>query len=598
LEVEPTLGVDVVEEEKEDEEILLLRYDNPASIQRFVARLTVASSWSQLDWDSDTCMNLSLQYDAYLRALSTNPSLCRPELLKSETVLLALKVLTKSRMNRDQLASTLRSWERILGSTNRTDLTDHLSLRLLSANAKAGQVGRVLALLRLRGDRNFPPRPREFQLAVRSIRIAQRQHRERNLFLGDSAPPQQPSMPSRSNNSPLVRPPLAATSLSPTATASALVATPLDDPTRWLDAILLNMKTRNVCLTAQLASQMVWCYASGYTGRATHHFYRVKRRPLPAAAGMDDEADTKDPGDGEVIRSTAISSMPVRHYWDRASRTYERRYTKVHMEYNSCMPPFYKVPSLVGRQTLQYQSPRQPFYPVDDSATHHPGRTKLDMEENPGYSAALSAAFEFAASVRLGAAGHPGIEWNASCVAALVASCVSRGALWRAMQILDDADRDQEAGGPSITSYNILLTGLARVGDVRTMQDVTGRLLSAGLTPNSSTVRAVVTGLLNLGDVSSAITVVQDSFNQHCVLPPVPTLVTILEHSLASDRLFEAKRCLYFVQQLWKWSATPYHSPELAAFMRRIQSHPQLQRRALEGLFAYFGHCLGDADFI
>jgi hypothetical protein len=70
-----------------------------------------------------------------------------------------------------------------------------------------------------------------------------------------------------------------------------------------------------------------------------------------------------------------------------------------------------------------------------------------------------------------------------------------------------------------------------------------------------------------------------------------------MEHCLARDMVFEAKRCVYFVQQLWKWTPTPYHSPEMAAFMDRIQSHPQLQRSALEGLFAYFGYRLDDSDF-
>jgi pentatricopeptide repeat protein len=388
-------------------------------------------------------------------------------------------------------------------------------------------------------------------------------------------------------------------------------AMPLDDPTRWLDAILLNMKSRKVPLTPQLASQMLWCYSSGYTGKATHHFYRVKRRPLPGAVVVS--ADESPDDNVETAHSCYASTgstpgftteMPVRRYWDRENRIFERRYTKVHLEHNSCSPPFYKVPSLVGRQSLQYQAKSQHVpQELDRSANNpfpsdHRGLTKLDMEQDPGYSPALNAAFEFASSVRLGAAGHPGVDLNPSGLAALVSACVTRGALWRALQIVEDHEKEPRRGSTvSVVSYNILLTGLARVGDVRTMQDVTGRMLSSGLKPNSSTVRAIVTGLLNLGDVGSAITVVQDSFNQHGVLPPVTTLVTIVEHCLSRDMVFEAKRCVYFVQQLWKWTQTTYDTPEMARFMGRIQSHPQLQRSAIESLFAYFGYRLDDSDF-
>jgi hypothetical protein len=35
----------------------------------------------------------------------------------------------------------------------------------------------------------------------------------------------------------------------------------------------------------------------------------------------------------------------------------------------------------------------------------------------------------------------------------------------------------------------------------------------------------------------------------------------------------------------------------MARFMGRIQSHPQLQRSAIESLFAYFGYRLDDSDF-
>jgi hypothetical protein len=636
-----------------DEQLLVHFHDNDQVVQRFLDRLQLAAAWSDPSavsdeslsdgegesssmvsalallsksqrWDVELCQALTGQYDAYLSAAERSRSLCHARLLNAETVTLALKVLTKSRMSRDALATTLKSWERTLGVLRHTELTDHLSLRLLTVNAKSGQVGRVLALLKLRGDKRYEARPREFQLAIRSIRVAQRQHRERNLFVSDSDPSavlhwNEPSSSSH-NVSPgsMVASSAASTlpitgDVPPLSSSSSSVLLPLDNPTRWLDAILINMKSRNVPLTSALAAQMLWCYSSGYTGKATHHFYRVKRRPVSSiSGGTDGTSDFDSAPIGADGTPNATSTMPIQTFWDREERAYRPRPTKVQIEYNTCPPPFYKVPSLVGRQALQYhndrksqaQSPQQSKVEPESLSipTHNgSGRTKLEMEQDPSYSPALNAAFEFASSLELGAAGHGAVPLGNSGVNALVSACVCRGALWRALQLVQDLSRstgDGRNGAVSIATYNLLLVGLARVGDVKTMQDVTGQLLSAGLKPNSGTVRAIVTGLLNLGDVGSAITVVQDSFNQHSVLPPVSTLLTIVEHCLARDVPFEAKRGLCFIQQLWKFQPTSYHTPEFAAFVRRVRGHPHLQRPALEGLFAYFGHDLQDSDFL
>jgi hypothetical protein len=93
-------------------------------------------------------------------------------------------------------------------------LMDRLSLALLEANAKAGNVGRVLSLLNLRKSRDYPATNNEFVLAVVSIdAVGLYLCKNRNVFVGDSLQPA------------------------------------IDNPTRWLDAILINMHQRGTPLT-------------------------------------------------------------------------------------------------------------------------------------------------------------------------------------------------------------------------------------------------------------------------------------------------------------------------------------------------------------
>jgi hypothetical protein len=111
------------------------------------------------------------------------------------------------------------------------------------------------------------------------------------------------------------------------------------------------------------------------------------------------------------------------------------------------------------------------------------------------------------------------------------------------------------------------------------------------------TVEAIVGGLLNLGDVASAITVVQDCFNQYSVLPPYTTHLKILEFALGRGLIYEAKRHVYFIQQLWKWESNEYHSKEFIKLVTLTQKNPKLSKEAVQKLFAYFGERLDDSDF-
>ena len=554
-------------------------------------------------WDPPFCRSVVDRYGAYLRAFtqekeaslshthlndsgpaSSLSSADQARLLQAETVELAFKALLKGHYEPPLLSRLVRNWERSLGQLHQTELTDYLTLRLLTANGKAGNVGRALSLLQFRQQRNYKPRRREFLYAIRSLQASQwaRRQSRRSPFAPD--------------------------------------AQHLDNPTRWLDTILINMHQRNFPLDMLIANCMLECFATGPTGRAVHHFYRVMRKPVvslppeerPSQTAkmpkkwvfvprrMCDEDDDDDDDLGSVSSSSSSSAeMP---FDDDAADTTKRRDTsnkprgrrrkgkfayepvKVQLRYHPKPPPFYKVPSVVRGRLLKPRS----YLSSQES------KLRLDRENEPNYSYPLAAAFSFCDSIQHGACGHPGIELNVRSYNLLIKCCVQRGALWRAMHILDET----MTCPPNSMSFNLILAGLARVGDVTTAQDYYMKMLSTpGVSPDAFTVRAIVDGLLNLGDLSSAVTVVQDFFNQHCVLPPYTTHTKVMEFCLARDMVHEAKRYVSFLQQLWKWEPNAYHSEEFKKLMKATQQNEQLQREALEQLFAYFGEELKDSDF-
>jgi len=106
------------------------------------------------------------------------------------------------------------------------------------------------------------------------------------------------------------------------------------------------------------------------------------------------------------------------------------------------------------------------------------------------------------------------------------------------------------------------------------------------------TVQALVDGSLNLADVADAITLVQDIFNQHSVLPPYTTHLKIFEFALANDIFFEAKRHLFFIQHLWKLDIKEGNRELLLT-----QKNPKIGKEALVKLFHYYSKDLTDDDF-
>ena len=109
--------------------------------------------------------------------------------------------------------------------------------------------------------------------------------------------------------------------------------------------------------------------------------------------------------------------------------------------------------------------------------------------------------------------------------------------------------------------------------------------------------QSLVDGHLNAGDVSGAVTVTQDVFNQHKLLPPYTTHLKIIEFALGIGLSYEAKRQVYFIQQLWKWQPSSEDDKGLRRFMYLTQKNPKLSKKSLQGLFTYFGEELKEEDF-
>jgi pentatricopeptide repeat protein len=549
--------------------------------ESFFVDLQNAALWqpNKFNWNIHQCRILVAKYDGYLKRLaeekrensiensSSISKACVDRLLSADVVILAFKVLIKCKVDTPtDLAANVRQWERYIGHLGRTPLTDHLSLRLLTANAKSGNLGRCLSLLELRAQKKYPPRDREFLYTVTAVQIAAGRPGTKNIYISDADQPA------------------------------------LDNPTRWLDAILIHMKQRQQPLTKAIAMRMLQCYTgTGYTGKASHHFYRVARLPtrdeLMATNETDRNANNRDNDASNLDMKQQQQQYHRPRDWFYVPELGRHNYqeTQVKLHYSRVPPPFYKIPAQVQGKLL---------YRADDPPDS-PGRLRIERETEPDYSVPLASAFAFAHSLQQGACGHDPIIFNVECYNALIKACVYRGALWRAMNVLDtvirnSADENGVLLRPNHISYNMILAGLARVGDVVTAQRYYHKMLNEdNLEPDAFTVRAIVDGLLNLADAPAAVTVVQDFFNQHSVLPPYTTHCKILEFCLARGMIYEAKRYVYFIQQLWHWKPVEnYHSKQFIQLMRATQHNTQLQKPALQKLFAYFGETLDERDFL
>ena len=587
-----------------------------------------------------------------IATISPNPTKCTSthRLLSSRTLSNAIRALTRSKLDTPLLSQRIRDIERLVGQIGWTPITEELSYRLLEANGKGGNVRRTLALLELRRRRGykareneemnaktfqkrggadddgaksegvmiFAPGEKEFIHAITSIQSAQLPlRRSRNIYLHEST----------------------------------LSESSLDNPTRYLDAILLNMAQRNVPLRPSVAARMLACYAStGRTGRGLHYFYKVMRDPIeedgyyipgphPTHLGREElkgwkdekrrmgagrylslftnedkeEEGDKDEQSTDGVAENAIASIDDDN--DDASLEGNEK-KKVRMILHP-PPPFQKIPSAVKDKSISFETALSrnpiPYKPPINIEKDHRGsssssqndknkprtmKSKYEWELEREWSLSLTAAFAFADSLTHGACGHDPIELDVASWNSLIKACCYRGAFHRALKIINET-MPQRGIEPDTYSYNTLLAGLARVGDINYLKEYLMSMTNKTnqLSIDKYTVQAMADGFLNVGDISGASSMVQDIFNQHNTLPPYTTHLKIIEFALSNGLIFEAKRHVYFIQQLWKWEPMKHHEEEFVEMVMLYKRNPKLSKEALQRLFRHFHEDLHDEDF-
>ena len=470
------------------------------------------------------------------------------KLLSPKSLASVARALTRTRLDTPVLSQRIRDIERLIGMIGWTPITEELSYRLLEANCKSGNVRRALALLELRRARGYAPRESQDQLD-RAQQTAKSLRQGEKEFIHVLTSIQSAQLPLRRSRNIFQHEADVSESL-------------IDNPTRYLDAILINMNERGVPLTPELAAKMLNCYAStGRTGRATHFFYRVAR-----GATLDD-------GDGDKDDDNARLKMRMLP-----------------------LPPFRKIPSAAKGSSFAQDTEGARNEGLPNGAASGSGMTKYDQEIEREYSLSLTAAFAFADSLTHGACGHAPIELDIQGWNALIKACCNRGAFHRALKILNET-LPQKGIEPDYYSYNAILAGLARVGDITSLKEYLMNMTNRRILINKFTVEAMADGFLNVGDISGASSMVQDIFNQHETLPPYTTHLKIIEFALSNGLIFEAKRHVYFVQQLWKWQPSQHHDARFIGMMETTRRNPKLSKQALQKMFQYFGEELVDDDF-
>jgi len=270
-------------------------------------------------------------------------------------------------------------------------------------------------------------------------------------------------------------------------------------------------------------------------------------------------------------------------------------------------PPFHKIPSAVKGQNLgdPFSFEGEPDESTSESSSESSEdtnlyskktKTKFEWELDREWSLALTAAFAFADSLTHGACGHEPIELDAVGWNCLIKACCYRGAFHRALKILNET-MPQKGIKPDSFSYNTILAGLARVGDIASLKEYLISMTNRRVPVDKYTSQAMADGFLNVGDISGASSMVQDIFNQHDTLPPYTTHLKIIEFALSNGLVFEAKRHVYFIQQLWKWQPSPHHDEVFIKMVDTTKRNPKLSKKALQKLFRYFHEDLPDEDF-
>lgn len=315
-------------EMQSEEEIMFTSPDYEPN--RVLHNIKEATTWkkNRRDWDPQFCRDAVEDYISHLKYLCDlrekskvgKTSQSEEDILKeaSRTILSsnltsdAINAMLKRKVPTHHLSKEVRLVEKLIGTIGLTPLTNRLSFNLLRANGKAGNIGRVMSLLNLRKAKNMKPNREEFEHAIQSIVSAGLYLRKnRNIFLNESEQPE------------------------------------IDNPTRWLDEILVNMNARGFPLDTAMANKMLECYSStGRTGKATHFFYRVTREYIgESTSNESDESMTNIKNDITNLDEVDKLSAEYLNCIDEQMPLIQNRKARVRMKMVHSMPPYYKMPS-------------------------------------------------------------------------------------------------------------------------------------------------------------------------------------------------------------------------------------------------------------
>ena len=528
--------------------------DSDFSPRELIQQIFTAADYNQGtdQWQVEFCRTVAqkyIQHLQYIRDHSDTIDLSEAiPLVSPEVTERAIQGIIRQHLHPVTLSQHVRHVERLIGSIAKTPLTELLSYRLLEANGKAGNVGRTLALLNLRQSRGYDPQvPHEFLYAVAAIKVAGTELvPHRNIYAGDAYQPA------------------------------------IDNPTRWLDAILLNMHDRGVPLTIHIANRMLETYATtGRSGKAVHFFWKMYLQPLKS--GNDDIDNQDDQHQHPPLLIDPLKISPDEIKTTKESIVYQNRKHRAKLVWRPSAP-IEKIPSEVSTARISLHGAPERM-------------TKLEWEQQQDWSLPLTAAFAFADSLTHGACGHDPLELDVDSWNVLIKACCYRGALWRAMKIMDET---MPAKGitPGAYSYTVLLDGLAKVGDVSTMRDYFRQVQNKDLVTRSN-VRVMVDGMINAGDVAGAITFLQDMYNQYQVIVNHYCHLKVLEVALASDLVWEAERYVTIMDQIRLHDVNfALDEPDFCRAVEIFQKDPRTSRESLRKLFAYFGETLDERNFL
>lgn len=165
--------------------------------------------------------------------------------------------------------------------------------------------------------------------------------------------------------------------------------------------------------------------------------------------------------------------------------------------------------------------------------------------------AILRRAEEFLQNMKEGWLGHPPVGVNACAVRELVkALCVlgREGDAWELLRHSGDRLGVAATGG----CYEPLLFLYGGIkGEPTLAEDVLIEVVNKGLAVTDAAVDSLVLGYIRGGDLSEALEKMHDLFNQHRARPTVSTLLLLLDSSLEGGDLFEARRVVAFVREVF-----------------------------------------------